>query len=332
MRYHMRPSSIELLEPRTVAERRALYDLVRQALGSTGAPVYVVRLLALAAVRHLSGHGGRILLSGEDSRGQLTLVRTLAETLDLPFLEIDVGSLAETNWRGSDLPFYLERLHAQLEQRHARATVPRIAERACILLAHLERLRLPGAYTGSSSTRDYREGKALSLCPLAGEGLIPVSKESGGYLWPSKRALVIATAQLDGLPRVPDAEALELWGIPRPLADELAAFTWIEFAPPDRSALYQSMRSEVRAVVNRFLAFHYHLRIDEQVVRYLVDLVASGARVGGVRAAVAVVSASADRILARMLDEDAPAGTVYVFARDDIDRSTGELTRGTWRE
>jgi hypothetical protein len=305
---------------------------VREALGSTGAPGDVVRSLALAAVRHLSGYGGRVLLSGEDGRGQLTVVRTLAEALDLPFLEIDVGSLAETNWRGSDLSFFLERLHAQLEQRHARATVPRIAERACILLAHLERLRVPGAYTGSTSTRDYREGKALSLCPLAGEGVIPVSKDSGGYLWPSKQALVIATAHLDGLPRAPDAEALQLWGIARPLADELAGFTWVEFQAPDHSTLHLSMRTELRGLVDRFLAFGYHLRIEEQVVRYLVDLIASGARVGGVRAGVALVASAADRVLARLLEEGAPAGSVYVFARDDLDRSIGERTSGTWRE
>ena len=333
MRYPMRSSSIELLEPRTAADRRALYALVRDALRPTGAPAEATQLLALAAVRHLSGHGGRILLSGENSQGKLTLVRTLTEALDLPYLEIDVASLAETNWKGADLAFYLERLYGALEQRYARASVPRIAQRACILLRDLERVRVPGAYTGSSNTRDYREGKALSLCPLAGEGVIPVPKDSGGgFLWSSKQALVIATAGFEGLAsRLPDAEALESWGIPRPLADALASFAWIELSSADSRAFESTVRAELQRLVDRFLDYGFHLRIADQVVRYLLDMISSGARTG-VPGAVAVVAGSADRILARLLEERAAPGGVYILARDDIDRSLGVPSSSTWRE
>jgi len=334
MRYHVRRSSIELLEPRTDTDRRALYDLIRDALRPAGAPADPARLLSLLAVRHLSGWGGRILLSGDNNQAKITLVRTLAQVLDLPFAEIDVGSLAETNWKGSDLSFYLERLYAQLEQRYPRTSVPRIAERACVLLTHLERVRVPGAYTGSSGTRDYREGKALSLCPLAGDGVIPVAKEGGGgFLWPSKQALVIATAQFDGLTSpVPDAEALELWGVARPLAEALAEFTWIQIDALDDSALERTMRAELQGIVDRFLAFGFHLRIHDQVLRYLVELVTSGRRAGGVAGVAAIVAASADRTLIRLLDEGVAPGAVYVLARDDLDRSIGAPSAGLWRE
>ena len=297
MRYHFGLSSIELLEPRTAADRRALYDLIRDALRPIGTPAEPARLIALAAVRHLSGWGGRILLSGENTQAKVTLVRTLAQALDLPFVEVDVGSLAETNWKGSDLAFFFERLYAQLEQRYPRASVPRIMERACVLLTHLERVRVPGAYTGSSSTRDYREGKALSLCPLAGDGVIPVPKDGGGgFLWPSKQALVIAAAQFDGMTsQVPDVEALELWGIARPLAEAIAGFTWIQIGSPDARAVEVAIRSELQAVVDRFLAFGFHLRIHDQVLRYIVELVSSGTRVGGAASVSAIVAASADR-------------------------------------
>ena len=334
MRYPDRLSSIELLQPRTDADRRALYDLILDALRPSGTPAEPARLIALAAVRHLSGWGGRILLSGENTQTKITIVRTLAQALELPFVEIDVGSLAETNWKGSDLSFYLERLYAQLEQRYPRASVPRIVERACVLLTHLERVRVPGAYTGSSSTRDYREGKALSLCPLAGDGVIPVSKDGGGgFLWPSKKALVIATAQFDGMTSpVPDAEAMELWGIARPLADALAGFTWIEVGSLDTSAVGAALRTELQAVVDKFLAFGFHLRVHDQVLRYLVELITSGTRAGDVASVAAIVAASADRALIRLLDEQVGPGAVYVMARDDLDRSIGVPSAGPWRE
>ncbi len=333
MRYPDRPSSIELLEPRTPADRRALYDLVREALRPRGTPAETARSLALAAVRHLSGYGGRVLLSGEDSQTKITVVRTLAEALDLPFLEIDIGSLAETNWRGSDLSFFLERLYAQLEQRYARASVPRIVERACVLLTHLERVRVPGAYTGSSATRDYREGKALSLCPLAGEGVVPVSKDEG---WVPVAEQAGAGDRHRAARRadhaVPDAEAMELWGIARPLADALAAFTWIEVGSLDTSAVGAALRTELQAVVDKFLAFGFHLRVHDQVLRYLVELITSGTRAGDVASVAAIVAASADRALIRLLDEQVGPGAVYVMARDDLDRSIGVPSAGPWRE
>lgn len=56
----LQQSSIELLEPRTPADRRALYELVRDALLPTGTGSDAVSVPAVAAVRHLCGYGGRV--------------------------------------------------------------------------------------------------------------------------------------------------------------------------------------------------------------------------------------------------------------------------------
>jgi hypothetical protein len=329
---HAQHSPLEILAPRSAADRRVLYGLIRQELGARFPERGdAVSMLALAAVRYLGGDGIRILIRGPaESQGE-ALIRALVEILDLPFLEVETGSLAEVNWSGADMPSLLEGLRAGLALRYSPSQVPALAERACILVAGLDRARLPTSYA-SASTREHRIGKQQSLAQLIGGGSIPVAPDRGrGFIWRGGHALIAVTAEFRDLGEgVPSSTDLRSWGTLPELADALASGAYVALGPPSRAEIEHRLRGGLERLADWFLQFGCHLRVEEQVIRYVADVVEAGVYGGGVAAGVRWITAAAEAALVRLLEEGSASGMVWVLARDDL--SLPDPPKGLWRE
>jgi hypothetical protein len=328
---HAPLSSLETLAPRSAADRQVLYGLIREALGARfPTQLEAVSTVALAGVRYLGGEGVRILIRGPgDSQGE-ALIRGLVEILDLPFLEVASDAVAETNWAGSDVGFFLERLRAGVALRYPHSQVPTLSERATILVSGLDHARLATSY-GSASTREHRAGKQLALARLIGGGSIPVAPDIGGFIWQGGRALIAVTAVLEDLPEGrPSSADLRSWGMLPELADALSSGVFIGLGAPSRAEIEHRLRRHLGELAGRFLQFGIHLRVEEQVIRHVAEVVAAGVYGGGVAAGASWISAAAEAALIRLLEEGPTSGMVWVLARDDL--SLPEPPKGLWRE
>lgn len=308
------PSAFDLLTPRGPEDRRALYELIAVQLGRFGFEEASTRRLTLAAVEHFSGRGAQVLMVGEGVAHGIALVRSLTELLELPYVEIDAGGLAETNWQGADLPWHLARLRDRFRQTYPPASVSALAERAVVHLHHLERLRLPGHYRGSPTTGDYRAGKQTSILPLIEGFQIPVDQGSGkGFIWDGRRALVIASGIFDGLPPRPHAEDLTDWGLIPELAEALATCSTLRVERPSTQAVARAIQDGKRTIQARFVAFGFRLEVASQVIRHVLEAVTSEGHPGGADAALRWIVDACEVALTRLLDEGAPAFTEYVL-------------------
>jgi hypothetical protein len=325
-------SSLETLSPRTPADCRVLYTLVKDEMSAMfPTRTAIVRRLAMVAVRHLQGEGQHVLIRGPGESGRDSMVRALVRILDLPFIEIDVGALAETNWAGSDLPFFLDQLRMDLVRRYSVAQAPLLAERACILVSGLDRARLATSY-GGASNREHRIGKQAAIAQLLRSAPIPVTRDhSAGFMWRGDRALIVATAEFAELPRGNVSSSdLRSWGMLPDIADPIASGIFISVDAPSSSEIERLLRSQLAGFGTRFLQFGYHLKVEEQVIRFITGVIADGTYGGGVSAGVSWIGAAVDAALTRLLDSGARSGTTWVLSRDDI--SLPKRPRGLWRE
>ena len=324
--------TMDLLAPHTAADRRALYELISDGLRRAGFEGTPARRLSLAAVDHLDGSGGRLLLEGPDVATGIALVRSLVQLLELPYAEIEAASLSETNWEGADLPWHMARLHARLAQTFPLASVATLADRAVVHLHHLERLRLPGSYGAQASiTADYRTGKQTSILPLLEGAPIPVDLGSGrGFTWDGSRALIVLSGTFVGLPPRSHAHDLADWGLLPEVAEALSAFTTIRIDRPSAETVVHTIHDRVRAIQRRFLSFGFRLEVAPQVVRRVTEAVTSGFHPGGADTANRWIAEACDGALTRLLDGGAPPLTSYVLAVDDL--SLPPPPRGVWRD
>lgn len=326
-----RYNALQLLEPVSPEDLIALYRLLREALATEMVSrTEVSQQLALIGARHLSGQGGRLLVRGQAGTGKTAMVRTLSRTLDLPVVEIDASSLAETNWRGADLSFYLDRLFGQLLEAHSPAAASQLAQRAVVFIDNFDDLRLPERYA-SSATRDYQIGRQRSLTPLLSGSVIPVDRDRGdGLLWKSDGALVAVAGRFDGIEMaLPDAGTLASWGIIEPLANRLANCTHITLDQLDFARMTKVLSRECEKLSAALKRFGLYLVISDQAVAYAAEAMASGTHGGGPSAALAWIAAAADRILVRFLESGAAPGMVRVMAPDDL--KFPDEGRGFWR-
>lgn len=325
-------SALEVLAPRSVPDRQVLYGLIRDSLMERFPERReAVSRLALTAVSYLGGEGARVLIRGPLESYGAAMVRGLAQILDVPFLEVPSSALASTNWSGSDLPFFLERLRAGLGLRYPHSQVPELSERACILVSDLDRARLATSYA-SAPTREDRAGRQEALAQLLTGAPIPVAPDRGaGFIWRGGRALIATTADLADLrPGRPSSADLRSWGLLPELADALASGAFISLDAPSRVEIEHRLQAHLDELKGQFLRYGFHLRVEEQVIRYVSEVVVAGQYGGGVAAGMSWISAAVEGALIRLLEEGAKSGMVWVLARDDL--SLPDPPKGVWRE
>lgn len=324
---------LDLFDPnRQVGERdrHDTYTRVRDALLERHPDQEeIVRTLALAAARQRDGEGRRIVVRALGTVHLGATLKSLAELTGSISYELDAHGMAETSWKGTDLPFHVEQLVRGAAHAHGPDVALQAAERACILVRRLDAVRLEGDYA-SPSTRDHRHGQQMSLAPLFAGGTISADGY-GGVSWSARGALVVADLELNGLPPgTPDVDDLVQWGMLRQLAEALGAASWIHLRPPTPTDTVAAVRRGTVPLVALFRRWGYELSVTDQVVAYVCRAVTEGPYSGGPAAALAWIEAACERMLLRLIDDGAPHGEPAVLAVDDL--TLPSPPKGLWRE
>ena len=289
----------------------------------------IIRTLALAAARQLDGEGRRVVVRAPRPAPLGAILTSLAELTSSISYALDAHGLAETAWKGTDLPFHIEQLVRSAARAHGPDLALQTAERACIFVQRLDAVRLEGDYA-SASTRDHRHGQQMSLAPLFAGGTISADCY-GGVSWSGRGALVVAELELSELPPgTPDVDDLVQWGMLRQLAEALAAASWIHVRPPTPTDTVAAVRRGTVPLVALFRRWGYELSVTDQVVAYVCRAVTEGPYSGGPAAALAWIEAACERMLLRLIDDGAPHGEPAVLAVDDL--TLPSPPKGLWRE
>lgn len=327
----------EALSPMNHDDVAALFVLLCEAMQEkiVGCDGDIERL-ALLGVRHLArdltGNDAilRGLITGPHGSGKSMLARVFAEILGLPHVIIPASAMAETNWSGADLGDFLRQLYDTGPASLNPADAVELVERAVVVVDDLDALRLPGRY-GSASTRDYQLGRQECLRPLMEGGVIPIERGSTSVFWPSRRALVIGCGTFDGVgPVTPTAEDLIGWGMVPALANRLCGGTVLRLHEAAAFDLVEILKRNSTAHGVTFAAFGYGLSVSAEALVFVAESIGDGARLNGLRSAIACISSSAEQVLIGMVRDRAPVGTHRVLAPDDIRLPHHSL--GLWRD
>ncbi len=269
--------------------------------------------LALVGAQHAAGIPSRLVLVGPPGVGKTTLVRTLAESLRLPYLLVDLTELAETNFSGLQLADLLASLYIQAE-----SSVRRMAK-AVIVLDELDKLAMREA---STVGRDYRRGKQQSLLALLGGG-VPLRFGMSGdrdrsMQWTSDSALIIGAGVFAGLPsgRDPAPEDLIRLGLMPELVERLGQV--IRLQPLGAAELARVLERRLHPMRTAFEAFGYGLVVSPAALASVAQAVAQGHGRAGPRTAAAWLVAAAQRGLTTLLNGGASPGTIWTLTPDDI--------------
>lgn len=297
---------------KTVA--RDLYHILREQLREeVVGHAAIVDRLALAGAQHAAGIPSRLVLVGPPGVGKTTLVRTLAESLRLPYLLVDLTELAETNFTGLQLADLLANLYIQAE-----CSIGRM-EKAVIVLDELDKVAMRGGYTVG---RDYRRGKRQSLLALLGGG-VPVRFGASGYRdrsmqWRSDSALIIGAGVFQGLApgRDPAPEDLIRLGLMPELVERLGQV--VRLQPLGSAELARVLERRLELMRTAFEAFGYSLTVTPAALATVAHAVAQGHGRAGPRTAATWLIAAAQRGLMSLLNADAAPGTTWSLTPDDV--------------
>src|SRR5690606_10679125 len=109
-------------------------------------------------------------------------------------------------------------------------------------------------------------------------------------------------------PGRPSSDDLRSWGMLPALADALASGVFIGLDAASRYEIAHRLQSRLDELAREFLRYGYHLRVEEQVIRYVSEVVEAGLYGGGVAAGVSWISAAVEGALIRLLEEGAQSG------------------------
>lgn len=302
------------LEPQTPADMADLFGMICDDLGRriTGCKD-TVRTFALLGTRHLAGHELlRCLVLGEPGSGKTTIVESLAQIIDVPYLRVSMTETPETTWGGG--PDILDQVAALASSDGGRRGD---ASHMLLHLDDLDIVRLEPWQAYGAPDRGQRDGRQRSLLTLWSGGVIAVGDEHP-WQWRTSRSLIIACMEGDGLPDPPlTAARLVAWGLLPPLADRFASGTVVRMPVMTERDLvpFAAAEAEQRATP-AFRAFGYQLAIPPAVARYALAIRKGPA--SGPRELIGILCDAADRALIELVASAAPPATERVIRPDDI--------------
>lgn len=331
------PRDLWPLLPENPQDMHVLFALIREELQR---PIVgheqIVAQLALLGAMHIAQDAlpsrplSRALIIGGAEAGKTMVALRLAKVLDLPWVHIPATSVAETNWRGTDVTELIGSMYKDVVRNHPTGDTAELAERAVVIIDDIDHLRLPGRYTGSPQTHDYQAGRQRSLVPLVGDGVLPVEVGSQHIYWPSRRALVISLGRFAALEPTPSSpEHLVDWGMIPELARALCRGRVLRIPELGDVQRRRLMQGEVRSLKHAFRLCGYRLTVSDEALSDLTDHLSS---VGGsdFAAARSLLHDAANRALIRLLSDGAQYRTQYVLAPDDLEPPPE--APGLWRE
>lgn len=255
------PLSAEPPEPTA----RETYTRIREAveralLGQPG----LSRRLALIGTAHIFGvRRQRVLLAGPTGSGKTHSATVLADVLERPLVQVDMGDVTTTGWRGVDIPDLLDMLAERSKDG---------LDGSVLHLDEIDKVRLDGELHGNS--RQASVGLMTSLLALLdGRAVTP---DDGRDQLQTDGVLVIGTGAFDGrfIHRPPSNRDLVEWG----WLPEMAA-RWTErlcLAPVDRRAAMDLLRRSNRSVQVRLApltsALGVEIEVSAEALAYVVDL------------------------------------------------------------
>lgn len=304
-------------------------ELYRHIRGQLAADVVghrdVVRKLSLVAMRHMLGHEmQRVTLVGPPGVGKTTLVKSLAETIDLPHLMISVSELAETNWKGQGLPEHIRSLRRRVEEQGRRYQM----DRALVFLDEIDKAaRLPGEDGNAAS---YHLGKQQSLLNLLGGDTEIHYSLDGDEMktkgWSAERALVISAGVFDGLEGPPTRTSLIDYGFAPELVSRLGLICPLRPLAPGQ--LVEVLKREVSGLADTYRQCDYELEISEDAYLRVAERVSREDIDGGPRTGANWLRDAGTRGLIELLERKASRGTSWSLTPAELDLPRRESSRG----
>ena len=308
-----RPTLRPMTESTTHGDARRLHRLILERIRQdvVGLDQAVERVALVACLHGIGVPRQRVTLIGPSGVGKTTLCRAVAHALELPFVVVDVASITETGFHGTDL-------HDVLIPMLLKAKPRERADRAVVVLDEIDKLAIAGRIGVGI---EHRRGKQESLLKLLEGDVLQMSSESGGrFEWSSARALVIAAGVFAGLPSgsgpsVAPGDLIELGLMPE-LVERLGQVIRLSALPTEVLAevLHRALISHAGA----YEVFGYTLRVPHETLTYVARAVAANEAGAGPRSGAAWLRAAADEGLLALLRDGAPAGSTYELVPDAI--------------
>ena len=241
------------LRPESPEDFAVLFDMLETELATDirGDREKLIQPLALLGVRHLAGHAGlRCLIRGEPGTGKTAIAKCLALHLGAQFCRISVAEMAETTWRGADLPRHIDALRRGLMGPTVTgSSATALANRSVVLIDDLDVLRLQPFEAYSESDPGQRAGRQASLVGLwSGEDIII---NEGEWTWSTAGVLVFGAGAFEDIESPVDSVSLTKWGLAASLAERLACGTILQLEPLPLADLCTVAMRETEQLVAR---------------------------------------------------------------------------------